>query len=311
MSSPTKPRGGASPNPLVTAPDIHPKLQQTFDALVEVATASSALMTCYSEMLEHKELCGLPKPNEWPRSAELVARREQHRKAQESLRQEYEQSGESGMICDFVEPRWTELIREWGDGYIRWCKAINDANQLVKTRQVSGIMDLGVRELSKRWTNRTAKLLDTLAGCIHPIRHAGIDGTRLIQNGLPSIPADFSKSLSLLLRRLQEIRAVPESVCMESNIQPPQQVVLWEGAEVSEFNIKLARVRTAYLEANGNVKLALKSLKNDGLSISKSTFYNHLNTLDERDPGWRHRTPDSNRLGNREFPESSRTLGKR
>lgn len=64
-------------------------------------------------------------------------------------------------------------------------------------------------------------------------------------------------------------------------------VVLWEGAEHTERNVKLARTRTAYLEAHGDVSEALKALNRDDCSIGQSTFYEHLNKLDQETPGWR------------------------
>lgn len=69
--------------------------------------------------------------------------------------------------------------------------------------------------------------------------------------------------------------------------QPPQTVVLWEGAGHSERNIRLARTRTAYLEAGGSVSDALKALEEDGNKIARSTFYNHLESLDKECPNWR------------------------
>lgn len=65
------------------------------------------------------------------------------------------------------------------------------------------------------------------------------------------------------------------------------QIVLWEGAELSPRNISLARSRTAYLEAGGNVATALVRLNSDNHPVSRSTFYNHLKRLDELSPNWR------------------------
>jgi len=78
------------------------------------------------------------------------------------------------------------------------------------------------------------------------------------------------------------------------------QVVLWEGAEHSETNIRLARTRSAYMEAHGNVLAALKAMEQAGDPVGRSTFYNHLNRLDEADPGWRAPFQVSNLAGNRD-----------
>jgi hypothetical protein len=65
------------------------------------------------------------------------------------------------------------------------------------------------------------------------------------------------------------------------------EVVLWEGAEHNERNVRLARTRSAYLEAHGKVAKALAALEAGGNAIGKSTIYDHLNALDDLRPGWR------------------------
>jgi len=86
------------------------------------------------------------------------------------------------------------------------------------------------------------------------------------------------------------------------------QVVLWEGAEHNVRNVRLARTRTAYLEAHGNVPAALKALNEDGIKMSRSTFYNHLEALDEAIPRWRATVQLSNSTGNL---EGMRSVGTR
>ncbi len=90
----------------------------------------------------------------------------------------------------------------------------------------------------------------------------------------------------------------------------PVTVVLWEGAQHSERNIRLARVRTAYLEQQGKVKLALQSLESDGHTISKTTFYVYLKELDEEIPGWRKGILLSGRTGKMENGVTARKPGK-
>ncbi|MBX3405058.1 MAG: hypothetical protein KF699_16730 [Phycisphaeraceae bacterium] len=76
------------------------------------------------------------------------------------------------------------------------------------------------------------------------------------------------------------------------------EVVLWEGAAHTDRNIRLARTRSAYLEAHGNVTVALAALKADGYEVSRSTFYNHLDALDNAKPRWRESVQLSNPTGN-------------
>ncbi len=74
--------------------------------------------------------------------------------------------------------------------------------------------------------------------------------------------------------------------------KPPQTqtdrtVVLWEGAQHTERNIRLARTRTAYLEANENVATAMAALEAEGNAIGRTTFYEHLKVLDDAITNWR------------------------
>jgi hypothetical protein len=41
------------------------------------------------------------------------------------------------------------------------------------------------------------------------------------------------------------------------------------------------------LECGGNVAATLAALEADGQTVSRSTIYNHLKTLDDKHPGWR------------------------
>ena len=68
---------------------------------------------------------------------------------------------------------------------------------------------------------------------------------------------------------------------------PRTEVVLWEGATHSDFNIRLARTRSAYLEAHGNVVAVMAALKADGNPVARRTIYNHLDALDVAIPRWR------------------------
>ncbi len=87
-------------------------------------------------------------------------------------------------------------------------------------------------------------------------------------------------------------------------------VVVWEGAEPTERNIRLARTRTAYMEAQGKVTVALEALEQDGFGVSRSTFYNHLNALDAELPGWRNGVLLSNPNGNLDGLTMPRKRGK-
>lgn len=79
----------------------------------------------------------------------------------------------------------------------------------------------------------------------------------------------------------------PDSKALTPNNRRNLIVVLPEGAEPAPKNIRLAQVRTAYLENHGSVRAARQALEADGLKISRSRFYEHLQELDELDSRWR------------------------
>ena len=88
------------------------------------------------------------------------------------------------------------------------------------------------------------------------------------------------------------------------------EVVLWEGAPHTERNIRLARTRSAYLEATGNVNEAMAALKADGHGIGQSTFYDHLKALDDECPNWRDHLLHSGASGNPEHGVRVRPRGR-
>lgn len=66
-----------------------------------------------------------------------------------------------------------------------------------------------------------------------------------------------------------------------------QTIVLWEGADNTPYNRRIALTCSAYLEANRNVGKAIAALKREGHKVSQSTFYEYLGVRDEQDKGWR------------------------
>ena len=118
------------------------------------------------------------------------------------------------------------------------------------------------------------------------------------------VPEEVRKTRQVRLTSAGRVRAARlKVVAARDTIAKPKPVpplgvtvVLWEGAEHSQRNVRLARTRTAYLEAHGNVRAAREALKQDGHPIGQSTFYEHLKTLDVECPGWR----DSGQRGNPE-----------
>jgi len=90
-------------------------------------------------------------------------------------------------------------------------------------------------------------------------------------------------------QQLAQLRAEVAMLAERGSTETPRAstVVLWEGAAHTDHNVRLARTRSAYLEAGGNVREALAALRSDGFAIGQSTFYDHLRELDKESPGWR------------------------
>lgn len=119
------------------------------------------------------------------------------------------------------------------------------------------------------------------------------------------------KNLTPTVAVSPELRGLPEPIkAAASRPARTTPVVLWEGAEHNERNVWLARTRSAYLEAHGNVADALAALKADGDEVSRSTFYNHLDALDRAIPRWRESVQLSNSTGNLDGMRNVGTRGK-
>jgi hypothetical protein len=196
-------------NPLLTDPAIHPDLKPLFDAMVLVSALSSAIDRCYHDMLVLKESRGLPAADEWPDSPALEQARAQHAEWVQAMREEYAAKGKSVVVADFLESRWTELMREWRGYYRDWCDAIAKTKELAQSPAVAAIMDAGESRPAHRWTTQTIVVLDNLAGTMHPINVGGVDGLGFIRCGLPPLPQDFRTNAEAVGKRIGELRAVP------------------------------------------------------------------------------------------------------
>ncbi len=207
----TEPKPDRFSNPLLTDPAIHADLKPLFDAVVMVSVWSSAIARCYPDLLALKESRGLPKPEEWPDSPALERNRAQHAEWVKATRQEYAAKGESVAVADFLEPRWTRLMREWSGYYRDWCAAIATAKQAAKSPAVAALMDAGEARPAHRWTTRTIIDLDNLAGTLHPINVGGVDGLGFIRCGLPPLPQDFRTHAEAVGNRIGELHSIPVS----------------------------------------------------------------------------------------------------
>ncbi|MFN7022268.1 MAG: hypothetical protein ACK4WH_13200 [Phycisphaerales bacterium] len=102
----------------------------------------------------------------------------------------------------------------------------------------------------------------------------------------------------------------PQRAAAAKALPARTEVVLWEGAEHNERNVRLARTRSAYLEAHGDVRAAMRALEDSGNPVARSTFYNHLDALDVAIPRWRESVQLSNPTGNLDGMRNVGTRGK-
>jgi len=196
-------------NPLLSTPAIHPDLKPLFEEVVMVSVWSQAIANCYSDLLVLKESHRLPKADEWPDSLGLERKRAHHAEWVKATREQYASKGESVLVTDFVEPRWTQCIREWSGYYRDWCAAIAKAKELAKSPDVSAIMDAGESRPVHRWTTQTIIDLDNLAVTLHPIQMGGADGLGFIRRGLPPMPTNFRSCAQAVGKRIRELRSIP------------------------------------------------------------------------------------------------------
>ncbi len=105
----------------------------------------------------------------------------------------------------------------------------------------------------------------------------------VIERSVPAVRAAIAELCDELLPN--PVSAVPATPTV--SVSPARnEVVLWEGAAHTERNIRLARTRSAYLEAHGDVLAAMDALKDSGNPVARSTFYNHLDAIDAANPRW-------------------------
>lgn len=158
-----------------------------------------------------------------------------------------------------------------------------------------------VRALSQKILNRSQNALSP--------EHVSRRPKRAVEACLALIPeADFEALKARVEREFDRAEALVRPQPTQSSPakakagrpsrKPPlESVILWEGASPTEKNLRLARTRTAYLEAHGNVVKALEALEAQGFKVGKSTFYVHLDELDKADRGWRREVQLSSATG--------------
>lgn len=141
------------------------------------------------------------------------------------------------------------------------------------------------------------------------------EGLRERDPSLPELPAkpDAGRARYVALVRWCEACARARSTngnAATKALPARTEVVLWEGAAHTDRNIRLARTRSAYLEAHGDVPAAMKALEDAGNPVARSTFYNHLDALDVAIPRWRESVQLSNPTGNLDGMRNVGTRGK-
>jgi hypothetical protein len=203
-----EPKPDRVPNPLLTDPAIHAELQPLRDALVMVAARSRAVADCCGDLLAMKQACGMPKAGEWPDSPTLKRARARHAEQVKAIRDRPARRGRGDLVADYIEPRWTELMREWCGCFRDWCAAIATAKELAASPAVAALMNAGESRPAQRWTARTMIELDNLARTLHPVR-MGEDGMGFIREGLRPLAPGFHACIEVVRDRIAELRSIP------------------------------------------------------------------------------------------------------
>ena len=140
-----------------------------------------------------------------------------------------------------------------------------------------------------------------------------------IRNAVAAKLREIDRIQSLAMQYASEFDFLGSHDPIPTAVEPTEQVkasthrtetiVLWEGAEHTPLNTRIARSRTALLENDCNVQAALKSLSSDGHEISPATIYGHIKKLDTLNPGW-NQGVIFKQVGNLEIGVSPRYNGK-
>jgi hypothetical protein len=203
-----EPKPDRVPNPLLTDPAIHVELQPLRDALVMVVVQSGTVADCCGHLLAMKKACGMPKPGEWPDSPTLKRARARHAEQVKAIRDRPARKGRGVVVADYIEPRWTELMRNWCGCFRDWCAAIATAKELAASPAVAALMNAGESRPAQRWTARTTIELDNLARTLHPVR-MGEDGMGFIREGLRPLAPGFHACIEVVRDRIAELRSIP------------------------------------------------------------------------------------------------------
>jgi hypothetical protein len=239
-----KPKPDRLSNPLLADSAIHPDLKPLSKAMTTALAWSHAVADCYTNMLAERDSRGMPKTGEWPDSPALERARARHAAAVKDWQRECAQKGEKVLIADFIEPRWTELMREWRGYYRDWCAAIATAKEAAKSPRVAAIMDAGEARPAHRWTTQTIIDLDNLAGTLHPSRTGGVDGFGFIRCGLPPLPTNFPARVEALGKRVSELRSISvTAVATRSAMTRPVPVAEAAKAAGMRCDLLLKRLR--------------------------------------------------------------------
>lgn len=243
---------------------------------------------------------------------------------------------------DTAPDRRQQVRRRAIDTTLMLRKLIDEAQQLVP--EAASWMDGRDQPAADRWSTRTIRYLQDLRSAILKNHEDGMCPSALpmIRVGVPDALKEHAEHVHERMREAAAVRDVgdqrgvspasvsadllaqavgralekvaPDLIASANAARRPlpatTQVVLWEGAEQSERTIRLARTRSAYLEAQGNVSAAMEALEKDGNPIGKSTFYDHLKALDSLSLGWRNDVLLSGASGNLENGVSVRTRRK-
>jgi hypothetical protein len=290
----------ASPEAASGEAVVHAHLHDLHDALQAVCAAGRELWKCFERLRDsHAKACEWLWVNGHLRKTPSGAEPNGSSTVASEFLNDPSRAGTVEVELEIRFPAGFDL-RESVNDYRRcrktWHEAINEALEALGVKSVVWLMDgEATVAADARWTTELRRELASL-------RQRMPENPCVTNVGVADDGLALHSGLRALDRHLGRLRDVSPGVVAQARDGPgarrPDQVVLWEGAEHTPRNIKLARTRTAYLENGGNVKAALEALRASGHPIGQSTLYNHVNELDKCIPGWRDRHLLSKDVGN-------------
>lgn len=186
-------------NPLLASrPRASSPVAALVDAMVRVECASEYLLHVYQQSASLYSEQGPPKDSDWPEYQHLRFRDRVRIAA--AVLAEAERKGGSEAFTPPQDTAWGSTLLDLRTAFVDWCSAISQAQQVLT--KAGETLDAGEFRPLERPTTRIKLALRNLAGVLHPVAKAGLDGLGLVRSGCGPLPESFRNRL----RELEALR---------------------------------------------------------------------------------------------------------